>query len=174
MKIARLAAAAAALVLVASSAFAQAITTVGRYQAWDVFTRDTAAGKECWVATQPTTAVIDPPDRVRDTAVFTVLVIRSQNGHQQPSVDVGYPLGASVTLSIDGGQPFTMIVYPEANDAEKAWLQTDAEDDLLVAAMRRGQQMVVRGRSARGASTTDTFSLLGISAALDRAIQECR
>ena len=174
MKIARLAAAAAALILVASSAYGQAINTVARHQAWEVFTSDTTAGKQCWVASIPTAATIDPPDRVRDQAIFMVMVIRSQNGHQQPSVDVGYPLGANVTVNIDGGEAFTMVIYPDANDPEKAWLQTDAEDDLLVAAMRRGQQMVVRGRSARGASTTDTFSLLGISAALDRAIQECR
>jgi invasion protein IalB len=173
VKITRLAAAAAALVFVASSAFGQAaITTVAQHQAWNVNTSGTGAAKQCWAGSLPTAATIDPPDRIRDQAVFMVLII--QGGHQQPSVDVGYPLGAEVTVTIDGGQPFTMVLYPEANDAEKAWLRTDAEDDLLVAAMRRGQQMVVRARSARGASTTDTFSLLGISAALDRAVQECR
>jgi invasion protein IalB len=173
VKIAQLAAAAAALLLVSSSAYGQTtITTVARHQAWDVFTTGAGTAKQCWAGSLPTAATIDPPDRIRDQAVFMVLVI--QGGHQQPSIDVGYPLGADVTVTIDGGQPFTMIVYPEANDAEKAWLRTDAEDDLLVAAMRRGQQMVVRARSARGASTTDTFSLLGISAALDRAAQECR
>ena len=33
--------------------------------------------------------------------------------------------------------------------------------------------MIVKGTSSRGTDTTDTYSLLGITAALNRAAQEC-
>lgn len=43
----------------------------------------------------------------------------------------------------------------------------------LVAAMKKGRRMVVRGRSSRGTLTTDTYSLNGFSAALRSARRAC-
>jgi hypothetical protein len=43
-----------------------------------------------------------------------------------------------------------------------------------VAAFRRGSEATVVGRSARGTETSDTFSLLGFTAALEDAEARCR
>ena len=43
----------------------------------------------------------------------------------------------------------------------------------LVAALKRGSQLLVKGISRRGTATTDTYSLNGISAALDAAAKSC-
>jgi hypothetical protein len=39
--------------------------------------------------------------------------------------------------------------------------------------MRAGSTMVVKGTSARGTRTTDTYSLKGVSAALDAIDKAC-
>jgi hypothetical protein len=39
--------------------------------------------------------------------------------------------------------------------------------------MKRGNQLVFKGTSARGTLTTDTYSLLGFSKALARLNQAC-
>jgi invasion protein IalB len=43
----------------------------------------------------------------------------------------------------------------------------------LIDAMKGGTTMKVQGKSARGTATTDTYSLSGLSEALDRAAKEC-
>jgi invasion protein IalB len=44
----------------------------------------------------------------------------------------------------------------------------------MVDAMRAGQSAVVKGVSAKGTQSTDTFSLKGLAQALDRVGQECK
>jgi hypothetical protein len=39
--------------------------------------------------------------------------------------------------------------------------------------MRKGADLVVKGMSAHGTQTTDTYSLKGLAQALDRVGQEC-
>ncbi|MFO1113388.1 MAG: invasion associated locus B family protein [Rhodospirillales bacterium] len=46
-------------------------------------------------------------------------------------------------------------------------------DRAIVAAMKAGQKMTVRGTSARGTITTDTYSLSGFSAALAAIDKAC-
>ncbi len=48
------------------------------------------------------------------------------------------------------------------------------DEQRLIDAMRAGQQVIVTGISKRGTLTRDVYSLAGISAALDRAHQECK
>jgi len=40
--------------------------------------------------------------------------------------------------------------------------------------MRHSADVVVKGVSAKGTETTDSFSLKGLSQALDRIAQECK
>ena len=54
-----------------------------------------------------------------------------------------------------------------------AWVEVKADEKRLVAAMRRGSQMTVEGISERGTTTTDTYSLAGVSAALARIDRAC-
>jgi hypothetical protein len=44
----------------------------------------------------------------------------------------------------------------------------------MVDAMRGGDSAVVKGVSAKGTQSTDTFTLKGVAQALDRAGQECK
>ena len=50
-------------------------------------------------------------------------------------------------------------------DRETAWSRDAKSDTALVKAMMRGRRMRVRGSSARGTVTTDTYSLLGFTKA---------
>jgi invasion protein IalB len=55
-----------------------------------------------------------------------------------------------------------------------AWVKNAAEETQLVDAMRKGADAVIRATTSKGTKTTDTFSLKGISQALERVAQECR
>ncbi|HEY8579738.1 MAG TPA: invasion associated locus B family protein, partial [Beijerinckiaceae bacterium] len=54
------------------------------------------------------------------------------------------------------------------------WVKNAAEESQLVDAMRKGARMIVKAPSLRGNVTTDSYSLSGVSAALDRVEKECR
>jgi hypothetical protein len=40
--------------------------------------------------------------------------------------------------------------------------------------MRKGSDIIIRSESSRGTKTTDTYSLKGISEALDKVAEECK
>jgi len=40
--------------------------------------------------------------------------------------------------------------------------------------MRKGADLTIKGTSSRGTSSTDTYSLKGLSQAMDRVAQECK
>jgi invasion protein IalB len=62
-------------------------------------------------------------------------------------------------------------MYPQ-NDG--AWIRNAAEEAKMVDAMRKGSDIVIRSESSRGTKTTDTYSLKGISEALDKVAEECK
>ena len=77
------------------------------------------------------------------------------------SVTAGYRYknGSRVTLTVDGRK---FVLFTQA---DTAWSGDAKSDNRLVAAMRAGRSMVVRGTSSRGTLTTDSYSLLGFTAA---------
>jgi len=78
-----------------------------------------------------------------------------------------YKKNSSVTVNIDGRQ-FVLVT-----DKDAAWPHARQQDFRLVDAMKKGSRMVVRGRSWRGTLTTDTYSLMGFTAAHNAASAAC-
>ncbi len=77
------------------------------------------------------------------------------------SISAGYEYqsGSQVEVEIDG-QDFSLFT-----DGDHGWAEDAKADKALVAAMRRGSRMIVRGTSKRGTLTTDTYVLSGFTAA---------
>ena len=71
-----------------------------------------------------------------------------------------------------GGETFSFVTVNSGTDGG-AWLPDSATEQKLIAAMRAGSTMTVKGTSKRGTNTTDKYSLSGAGAALDRINQEC-
>jgi invasion protein IalB len=67
-----------------------------------------------------------------------------------------------------GGANFAMYTQ---NDG--AWVKNAAEETKMLDAMRNTGDMVIKATTSRGTQTSDTFSLKGLSQAVDRASQEC-
>ena len=85
------------------------------------------------------------------------------------SVTAGYIFkkGSGATLTIDG-KKFVLFTQDDT-----AWAADENPDDKLVAAMRAGRSMVVRGMSSRGTVTTDSYSLSGFSASHNAINKAC-
>lgn len=142
---------------------------IATFTAWEVHVMESPQGRVCFAASRPTESNIPVGPR-RSEIAFILSNRPAANVRNEAYAQMGYPLApdSQVLITIDGTETFSMFVEDEG-----AWLPSAVEDDLLAAAMRGGREMVVRGRSARGNDTTDTYSLIGVSAALDRAAAEC-
>jgi hypothetical protein len=82
---------------------------------------------------------------------------------------MGYQLkeGSKVDVSIDG-KGFTMFTK-----GNSAWAENAAKEPELVADMRAGTKMTVKAVSDRGTNTEYTYSLSGVTAALDK-VKDCK
>ena len=163
--------AASLLAAVVAVAPAQAATSIGTFRQWGAYTSSDANGKMCFVASQPQDSKYQPNNvSARDPVFFMVTSIPGKNIRNEASTIIGYPFAdnVKVTVQIDGGNQFTMFT-----DKDGAWIEDRGQEAGLISAMRGGNRMVVTGQSRRGTVTTDTYSLAGISAALEAIGKEC-
>jgi hypothetical protein len=152
--------------LAATPAFA-APELIGKFGSWTVYTFMEDGAKVCFMSASPEKS---EGKYTKRGPVYAMITQRPKDGSQDAfSYMTGYEYrkGGEVTITVDG-QKF--VLY---GDGEIAWT-TDADaDGKLAGALRKGSKMVVKGISARGTETTDTFSLKGSGAAHDATRKEC-
>jgi invasion protein IalB len=143
---------------------------LGQFGDWGAYTATPGGKKVCFALSKPTQATTEPAGRNRDQSYAFVSTRPSEKVKNEVSVIVGYPQKPNFDASaaVNGK---TYVLYTQ-NDG--AWVKNAGEEAQMVEAMRKGSDLVVKSESARGTKTTDTYSLKGISQALDRAAQECR
>ncbi len=150
-----------------SSVVAQEVEKLGTFRFWTAWKGSDANGVLCYVSSQPQQAL--PTNVNRDPIHFLVINRKGLGTNNEVQTLVGYPLKADSTpeVSIDG-RSYDMVVEGSA-----AWLASASEEGTFVAAMKAGSEMVVKARSQRGTDTTDTYSLVGVTAALDKISSDC-
>ena len=141
---------------------------LGRYGDWSAYTYKENGKNVCYMASTPK----------RDEGKYTqrgdiYVVVTHRPGEK--SFDVvnfvagyTYKKGSKVEIKI-GKETFNNIF----TDADKAWTLTEKDDQALVAAMKRGQRMIVKGVSSRGTQTKDTYSLSGFTRAYKVISAKC-
>ena len=159
---------------VACAGFASAQESENRVAAntdWSVFVETDP--NECWAVSAPKQTVNSrdgQPVSVRRGDIRLIVFFRpNENVAGQVMFAGGYPFASGSTVSIEiDGSTFQMFT-----ENETAWPATPEDDAKFVAAMKRGADAVVTGRSGRGTQTQDTFSLLGFTAAVEEAASRC-
>ncbi len=148
-------------------AAAQTPTRLGTFRDWSAYTFSDSNGKVCYAATQPRESL--PAGVNRDPVFFMISTRPAESVANEASVMIGYPIRENSTVSAEiDGRSFTMFVRDDG-----AWVENPTDEAALVAAMRAGRSMIIKGVSRRGTNTTDTFSLAGVTAALDSVATEC-
>ncbi len=158
----------AVLLGAAGSAMAQAPTQIGKYSAWGAYAYKAGGGKVCYVLTIPQTK---KPEKGIDHGdnFFLVSQKPGQNVAFEPQFMAGYELKAQTKVTVTvGDKSFSMFTA-----GKSAWMENAAEEPALLAAMKVGKSMSIAATSKRGTATAYTFSLSGISKALD-AVKTCK
>ena len=164
----RATAAVATVALAGSFALAQNVKSIGTFSSWTAFTHGEGGGLLCFATAQPTKQ--EPAGAKRSPAFVYVSSWPKDGVKAEVSVRVGYPLrgGSDVTMSV-GNASFKLFVH-----GDRAYIADAGEELKLLDAMRKGSTMTVVGTSERGTTTTDTYSLAGISQALQAVTTNCK
>jgi invasion protein IalB len=145
-------------------------TLLGQFGDWGAY-KATPGGKlVCFALSKPTSAVTDPPGRNRDPSYAFVSTRPAEKVKNEVSVIVGYPQKPGVDASATIGAA-SYVMYTQ-NDG--AWVKNAAEETQMVDAMRKGSELVIKSISTHNTKTTDTYSLKGVSEALDKVAAECK
>ena len=157
----------AAVVVNPPSAHAQEAELIGRFGDWDAYTRGTAGNRLCYMVSKPKEASL----RSRRGEIFFLVWHRpDQKEFDVVQVDIGYPFKSRSEAEIRiGGESWNLFTRDES-----AWTYKSADDKALVAALRKGLRMTVKGVSMRNNPTTDSYSLKGSSAAYGAIGKACR
>jgi len=145
-------------------------TLIGQYGTWGAYTATPAGRKVCFALAKPSSSKTNPPNRPRDPAYAFVSTRPAEKVVNEVSIMIGYALkpGSESSLEV-GGSSYAMYTQGDG-----LWIKNAAEEEQMVAAMRKSAEVTVRGLSAKGTETTDVFSLKGLSQALDRLAQDCK
>ena len=145
-------------------------TLLGQYGEWGAYTASPGGKKICFALAKPANSSTSPPNRPRDPAWMFISTRPAEKVKDEVSVIFGYGLKPSSDANIEvaGGS------YAMYTQADGAWVKNAAEEPKLVETMRKGQDLTVKGTSAKGTVSTDVYSLKGLSLALDKIGQECR
>ena len=145
-------------------------TLIGQFGTWGAYTAVANGKKVCFALAKPSSSKTNPPNRPRDPAYAFVSTRPAEKVINEVSVMIGYALkpGSESTLEVGGA------AYAMYTQGDGLWIKNAAEEERMVDAMRRSADVVVKGVSAKGTETTDTFSMKGLSQALDKIGQDCR
>jgi hypothetical protein len=145
-------------------------TLVGQFGTWGAYTATPNGKKVCFALAKPSSSRTTPPNRPRDPAYAFVSTRPAERVNNEVSIMIGYQLkpGSESSLEVGGAR------YAMYTQGDGLWIKNAAEEERMVDAMRKAADVTVKGISAKGTETSDTFSLKGLAQALDRLAQDCR
>jgi len=153
----------AALLALPAGAEDQAL---GSFRDWRAMRFGDGDDRACMAFSQP---VKSEGDYSKRGQAFVFVTHRPAAGERsRVSLETGYPFepGSKVRVEVD------QLALAFRTEGSTAWLDDPEQTRRLVAAMRAGRELVVRGTSTRGTRTVDRYSLYGFTAAheaIDRA-----
>jgi hypothetical protein len=141
---------------------------LGTFGDWSAYRGASGDNRVCFVLSQPTARA--PKGLNRDPAYLYISFRPAAGIRNEVALITGYTMkeGAQPVASI-GDASFGLV-----STEGKAWLQNAAEESQFVQLARAGSSLAISGTSARGNKLTDTYSLKGLSQAVEAAQKGCR
>jgi len=143
---------------------------LGQYGDWGAYTASPGGKKVCFLIAKPSSAQTNPPNRPRNPVYMFISTRPADKVTNEVSIIIGYPFKPSSEASAQIGSA-TFALYTQVDGA---WIKNASDEAQMIDAMKSGDTAVITGESAKGTQTADTYSLKGVSQALDRVAQECK
>ena len=134
---------------------------------WGVYAVGSGKTKACYVLAEPKERA--PKTLKRDPGYVFITQRPGENVRNEVSVVMGFDVKPDSTPKAEVGSANFAMIAKGGN----LWLKNAAQETEFVAALRKSPRLIVKADSLRGNTTTDTYALAGVSAALDRIGKEC-
>ena len=145
-------------------------TLLGQYGDWGVYTASPGGKKICFTIAKPASSDTTPAGKTRNPSYMFITSRPGEKVTDEVSIIIGYPFKPNSEATVAVGNP-SFALYTQQDGA---WIKNAAEEAHLIEAMRSGENAVIKGTSAKGTHSTDTFSLKGLAEALDRSGKDCK
>jgi Invasion associated locus B (IalB) protein len=143
---------------------------LGQYGTWGAYTASPGGKKICFALAKPTSSETNPPNRPRNPIYMFISTRPTDKVTNEVSIVMGYPFKPGS----DAGAQIGTTSFALYTQQDGAWIKNAAEEAHIVDAMRTADTAVVKGVSAKGTQSTDSYTLKGVAQALDRTAQECK
>jgi hypothetical protein len=143
---------------------------VGTYADWGTYLSQGAKSKICYALGQPKDR--SPSSLKRESAYVFISSRPGEGVRNEVSIIMGVPLkdGANGGKAQVGSASFELVAK-----GQNAFIKNAAEEGQFVESLRkRGSRLVIKIPTSKGAVVADTYSLSGVSQALDRVAKECQ
>lgn len=157
----------AAVTLAPIAATAQEATKLGSFNQWTAWQGQDANGKICYISSEPQQML---PTNVDHGSIHFLVIHRMGLGTRNEVQSLmGYDLkqGSTPTAAVDGNS------YDMVPSGKAAWLASEKDEPGFVGKMKAGSSMTIKATSARGTDTSYTYSLSGVTAAMDAIDKAC-
>jgi hypothetical protein len=145
-------------------------TLLGQYGDWGVYTASPGGKKICFTIAKPASSETTPPGKTRNPSYMFISSRPGEKVTDEVSIIIGYPFKPNTEATVAVGNA-SFALYTQQDGA---WIKNAAEEAHLIEAMRSGENAIIKGTSAKGTRSTDTFSLKGLAEALDRSGKDCK
>lgn len=142
-------------------------TQLASYGDWGVFLAQGEKSKTCYTLAAPKDR--SPSGLKRDPAYVFISNRPGDNVRQEISIIMGFAVKEGAAARAEIGSSGFDLVAKGAN----AWIKNQAQEPQFVDALKKGSKLVVKAPSLKGHITIDSYSLAGLSQALDRIEKEC-
>lgn len=134
---------------------------------WGAYASQQGKAKVCYALSQPKDRL--PKNLNRDPAYLFVSSRPTEGVRNEVSLVLGFATkDGTDAQAIIGPSAFALITK-----ASNAWVKNPAEEGQVLAALSKGEKVMVKAQSKRGNKLSDEYSLKGFAQALDRVKKEC-
>jgi hypothetical protein len=141
---------------------------IAQFGEWAVFVATTPKGKNCYTASQPKERL---PKNVKVSEGYIYISTRP---NEKIINEVSFTLGYPHKEKTDATATMGLLNIPLYTQKESAFVKAQSDDARLLTQMRASPSIVIKGTSARGTQMSDTYSLNGLTAALEKIKEECK
>ena len=153
-------------IIFTSEVFANTPRSTGKYKNWESFVAETDQGKICFAQTTPTKRA--PGSIQRNQSKLFVTFRPAESIKDEVSITSGHNYKSSSVSASSGKRKYSFF---SQNDF--AWLLDDQEEKNFIKLMKRATDLIVKARTAKGAETTDHYSMMGFTKAYNTAKKTC-
>jgi hypothetical protein len=144
---------------------------LGEFKAWTAYSSGAGDSKVCYALSKP--RMSEPTKVKRDAIYFLINDWPGRKAKSEPEIVPGYEYRDKSTVMAEVGSAKFEFFTKNEGTAGGAWLEQQPDEERLVEAMRKSAEIIVVGTSKKGTQTRDTYSLAGLSDALDKVHEAC-